>query len=189
MATLEVNNEQLRLIQSALDLYSRIGIGQFGVIKDHPTFEKHLHKEFAVGEGPFAVGDKTTRGKIVEIGPKGKWIKTTGSWGNGEEIKKWTDVDKINYSTDYSRYHEVRDSIDSILVQPRNMLIQEPTHPRNGSWGIHNPKVDETCREAFDIIQVIRHEFWKANEKRSEVTVDSHIMLTTKDSNNIKVKL
>jgi hypothetical protein len=189
MATLEVNKDQLRLIQHALDLYSRIGIGQFSVIKDHPTFEKHLHNEFAVGKGLFKVGDKTTRGDVVEIGPKGKWIKTTGSWGNGEEIKKWTDVDKINYSTDYSRYHAVRDSVDSILVQPRNMLMNEPGHPQHGSWGIHNPKVDKTCREAFDIIQVIRHEFWKANENRSSITVDSSISLTTEDSNNIKVTL
>jgi hypothetical protein len=143
MATLEVNNKQLRLIQQALDLYSRIGIGQFGVIKDHPTFERHLSNEF-----------------------------------KGEDGK-----------TDYGRYHDVRDSIDSILIQPRNMLMQEPSHPRNGSWGIHNKKVDETCREAYDIIQVIRHEFWKADETRSDITVDSSIHLTTEDSNNIKVTL
>ncbi len=45
MATLEVNNKQLRLIQKALDLYSRVGAGQFGVIKDHPTFQMHLYNE------------------------------------------------------------------------------------------------------------------------------------------------
>ena len=143
MATLEVNNKQLHLIQRALDLYSRIGAGQFNVIKEHPTFERHLANELKDKEG----------------------------------------------KTDYSRFHQVRDSIDIMLVQPRNMLMQEPLHPRNGSWGIHNKKVDESCREAFDIIQVIRHEFWKANEKRSDITVDSHIMLTTKDSKNIKVTL
>ena len=86
MATLKVNNDQLRLIQRALDLYSRIGIGQFEVIKEHPTFEKHLHKEFSLGSGPFEVGNQTTRGEIVEIGPKGKWIKTKGTWAYGEEI-------------------------------------------------------------------------------------------------------
>jgi len=189
MATLEVNNEQLRLIQQALDFYSRIGIGQFDVIKDHPTFEKHLYKEFSLGSGPFEVGNQTARGEIVEIGPKGKWIKTKGSWGNGEEIKKWTDVDNIEYTTDYTRFHTVRDSIDTMLIQPRNILMQEPLHPRNGSWGIFNPKVDETCREAYDIIQVIRHEFWKSDEKRSNITVDSSVMLRTKDSDKIKVTL
>jgi hypothetical protein len=143
MAILEVNNDQLKLIQRALDLYSRIGIGQFSVIKDHPTFEKHLANQL--------------------VGDDGK--------------------------TDYGQYHIVRDSIDATLVQPRNMLIQEPNHPRNGSWGIHNPNVDESCREAYDLIQVIRHEFWKADDNRSDMTVNSNIYLTTKDSNNIKVTL
>ena len=47
MAKLIVTEEQLRLIQTALDFYSRIGIGQFQEIKDHPTFQKHLYKQFA----------------------------------------------------------------------------------------------------------------------------------------------
>jgi hypothetical protein len=95
----------------------------------------------------------------------------------------------VKLSTDYEKFHFKRDVIDGLLHEARNVLIQEPGHPRNGSWGIHNPKVDDTCREAFDIIQVIRHEFWKADEDRNDITVDSHIMLTTKDSKNIKVTL
>jgi len=189
MATLTVTEDQLRLIQQALDFYSRVGIGQFGVIKDHPTFEKHLHKEFALGSGPFKVGDKTMRGEVVEIDPKGKWIKTKGSWGNGDEIKKWTDIGKINYSTDYTRYHAVRDAVDNMLVQPRNMLYNDNSIGRNGGWGIHNPNVDDSCREAFDLIQVIRHEFWKKNPKRSSITVDSSVHLHCKDSDKIKVEL
>jgi len=143
MATIELNNSQLSLIQRALDFYSRIGAGQFNVIKEHPTFERHLANEL-----------KDKNGK-----------------------------------TDYSRFHHVRDSVDTMLVQPRNMLMQDLLYPRNGNWGIHNPKVDESCREAYDIIQVIRHEFWKADETRSDITVDSSIHLTTKNSNNIKVTL
>ena len=46
MTTLKVTKEQLRLIQDALDMYSRIGIGQFEVIKDHPTFERNLKKQW-----------------------------------------------------------------------------------------------------------------------------------------------
>jgi hypothetical protein len=69
------------------------------------------------------------------------------------------------------------------------MLMNEPLHPKNGSWGIHNKKVDESCREAFDIIQVIRHEFWKENGDTALSTVDSHISLIAKGSGNIKVKL
>ena len=184
MNVLHLTDEQLFLVQQALDFYSRIGIGQFGVIKDHPTFESHLHSEFALKKGPLEVGDKTIRGEVVEVHPKGKWVKTKGSWGKGEEIRKWTDVDKIQHSTDYERYHRVRDSVDAVLIQPRNMLINDPNMSRYGSWGIHHPSVDDSCRMAFDIIQVIRHERWKANPDRSEMTVDSHIHFTHRKDNS-----
>lgn len=191
MNTLQLTDEQLRLIQTALDFYSRVGTGQFNIIKDHPTFQKHLYKQFALGSGPFKVGDKTTRGKVVEIDPKGKWIKTEGYWGSTKEIKKWEDIENIEYSTDYERYHAVRDAIDSALVYPRNLLYNDHELGLNGSWGIHNPSVDDSCRLAFDIVQVIRHEFWKNNPERSGITVDSHIHFTSTkgESNKIKCNL
>jgi len=189
IAKLTVTHGQLHLIQRALDFYSRIGIGQFEEIKSHPTFEAHLYREFALGSGAFKVGDKTTRGEVVEVGPKGKWIKTKGNWGDGEEVKKWTDIDKIQYSTDFTRYHDVRDSADNIIFQARNILYNDNSLGKNGSWGIYNPKVDESCREAFDLVKVIRHEFWKKNPKRSSITVDSSVHLHCKDSNKIKVEL
>jgi hypothetical protein len=191
MNTLQLTDEQLRLVQTALDFYSRVGIGQFNVIKDHPTFEKHLHKEFALGSGKFKVGDATSRGEVVEVDKKYKWIKTKGHWGNGEEIKKWTDLENIYYTTDYQRYHAVRDAVDMALTHPRNMLYNDHELSLNGSWGIHHPSVDDSCRLAFDIVQVIRHEFWKNNPKRSEITVDSHIHFTSTkgESNKIKCNL
>lgn len=189
MPTLKVSEKQLRLIQRTLDFYSRVGIGQFDVIKDHPTFERHLHREFALGSGPFKVGDKTMRGEIVEIDSKGKWIKTKGSWGNGEEVRKWNDVDNIEYSTDYGKYHSVRDAVDMALVQPRNMLYNDNSMGRDGSWGIHNPNVDDSCRDAFDLVQVIRHEFWKRDPNRIPFTVDSSITLTNNKNKNIEVEL
>ena len=188
MNILHLTNEQLSLVQQALDFYSRVGIGQFNVIKDHPTFQEHLYKEFAPKKN-LEVGDKTQRGEIVEIDKKGKWIKTKGSWGNGEEIKKWTDVQNIKHSTDYSKYHDVRDMVDIELTYPRNRLINDMEMPRHGSWGIHHPSVDDTCRMAFDIIQVIRHERWKLNENRSNITVDSSIHFThRKDNSSDKIK-
>jgi len=36
---------------------------------------------------------------------------------------------------------------------------------------------------------VIRHEFWKANLNRSELTVDANVDLQTKDGDKIKCKL
>lgn len=188
MATLHVTEDQLHLIQRALDFYSRIGIGQFDRIKDHPTFERHLHREFAVGSGPFKVGDRTVRGEVVEVCPKGRWIKTKGRWNGEEEVRMWEDVENIEYSTDYERYHTVRDAVDNMLVQPRNMLYNNSELSRNGSWGIHHPSVDDSCRQAFDLVQVIRHEFWKRNPNRSNITVDSHIHFTSTEGESDKIK-
>lgn len=143
MATLTLTEDQLRLVQRALDFYSRVGIGQFREIKDHPTFSNHLHNEFKKEDG----------------------------------------------KTDYTKYHEVRDAVDIMLVQPRNMLCNDPNLSQHGSWGIFHPNVDESCRVAYDIIQVIRHEFWGANPDRSENTVDSSVMLWTKDGGEIKCDL
>jgi hypothetical protein len=143
MTTLKVSEEQLRLIQRALDFYSRVGVGQFDEIKNHPTFTNQLRNEF-----------KDENGK-----------------------------------TDYDRYHEVRDIVDIILVQPRNMLLGDLKLPKNASWGIHNPDVDDSCRDAYDLIQVIRHEFWKRDPDRSNITVDSSVHLTNSKNSNIEVEL
>lgn len=184
MNTLEVTDEQLRLIQTALDFYSRIGIGQFERIKDHPTFVNFLNEEFRIKKGPLEIGDKTERGIVVEIDPKGKWVKTKGTWGSVEEIRKWTDINEVKHSTDYSRFHETRDAIDITLIQPRNMLIRDIAMSRHSSWGIHNPNVDDSCRMAFDLIQVIRHEYWKRDPDRKDITVDSHIHFTHRKDNS-----
>ena len=68
------------------------------------------------------------------------------------------------------------------------MLLQE-NFANGGSYGIYNSKVNESVRVAWDILQVIRHEFWKQNESRSNITVDSSVDLSTKDSDKIKCKL
>lgn len=185
MATLELTNEQLRLVQQALDFYSRVGIGQMWAIKEHPTYENHLREKLRPKK-QIEVGDRTERGEVVEIG-KG-YIKTKGHWGNGEEIREWTDVENVKLSIDYGMYHEIRDRAEKVLNQGRNMLLQEEL-PNNGSWGIFNPDVDESCRVAFDIVQVIRHEFWKQNPNRSDITVDSSVHLHCADSEKIKCKL
>lgn len=141
MAKIEVTKDQLMLIERALELYSRIGIGQLDHIKDHPTFERHLSNI------------------------------------NTESGKK-----------DWAVYHEMREEVDLILFEARNKLYNEFI-PMHGSWGIHNPNVDESCRVAYDLVQVIRHELWKNNPDRSEHTVDSSVHLIAKDSNKIKVSI
>ena len=69
MATLELNNEQLRLIQKALDLYSRIGILQFDMILEHPTIEDLIINRNTTKKD-LEIGDKTMRGEIVEMTKK-----------------------------------------------------------------------------------------------------------------------
>jgi hypothetical protein len=185
MNTLHLTDEQLNLVQSALDFYSRIGIGQFEQIKDHPSFQSHLEDVCRPKREP-QIGDRTPQGEILEI-VNGKALingsvdKKTGHWCSKPAWKKLKDV---KLSTDYGRYHEIRKTVDECLVQPRNLLIQDPTMPQHGSWGIYNESVDDTCRIAFDIVQVIRHERWKRNSKRSDVTVDSHIHFSHRKDNS-----
>jgi hypothetical protein len=154
-------------------------------IKDHPTYQNVLADKLRPKK-KLEVGDRTERGEVVKIG-KG-YIKTKGSWGKGEEIRKWTDVKNIKLSIDYGQYHKIRDEGEDLLVAGRNMLLQEDTS-KYGSYGIFNPNVDDSCRVAFDIIQVIRHEFWKRDPERSNITVDSSTTIWTKDGNKIKCEL
>jgi hypothetical protein len=190
MNKLELTDEQLWLVQNALDFYSRVGIGQFNVIKEHPTFEIYLEDVCRPTKEP-EVGDRTPQGEILEI-KNGKALingsvdKKLNRWCDKKEWKKLKDV---KLSTDYSRYHRIRDNVDMMLVQPRNMLINDTTMNSNGSWGIHHPSVDDSCRMAFDIVQVIRHEKWKNNPDRNTMTVDSHTHFThRKDNSSNKIR-
>ena len=185
MATLTVTNEQLRLIQSALNMYSRIGIGQMWVIKEHPTFYNVLRDKLRPKK-ELEVGDKTERGEIVEITKDS--IKTKGTWNTKEEIKEWKDVENVKLSIDYSLLHDIQNKGEKILNQGRNILLQEELHD-NASYGIYNTNVDNSCRVAFDIIQVIRHEFWKADPNKSSVTVDSFVHLSTTNTNQLKCQI
>lgn len=171
MAKLELTNDQLQLIQQALDFYSRVGIMQFERILDHPTIDNVIEDRFRPKK-ELEVGDRTERGEIVEITKK--QIKTKGSWGKGEEVKTWKDIDNIKLSTDWSEVHRVKDEI-RIQLSEIQYLVSGERFGTGGSYGIYNSNVDDSCREAFDIVQAIRHEFWKVDPKSTSMTVDSHI--------------
>lgn len=143
MATLTVTNEQLRLIQDALDFYARVGIGQMTVIKDHPTFTRIL------------------RDKCKDE----------------------------NGNVDYSKVHEREELADLAFKQGRNWLICDHDLPIHASYGIHSPDVDKTCLEAYDLIQVIRHEFWKADPNSPKYVVSADVTLWTKDGDKIKCEI
>ncbi len=177
MAKIELTNEQLHLIQRALDLYSRIGILQFWTINEHPSIANIIEDRFTSKE-PLKVGSRTIRGEVIEINKKS--IKTKGSWGNGEEIREWKDIENVKLSPDWSNVHAVRDAVRMLGGGIASQITGDINYANgNASYGIHHPNVDDTCRQAFDMIQVIRHEFWKDNENRSSVTVDSSIHFTS----------
>jgi len=184
MATIKLTNKQLTLIQRALDLYSRIGILQLNEIVSHPTIDKCITDQFTVKK-TLEVGDDTMRGKIVEIGED--FIKTEGSWGNGNEIRTWNDIKNIKMSPDWSKLQFTRDEIDKKLKEIKYLITGDITF-YNGDFGIYNPQTDETCREAYDILQVIRYEFWKNQKDKSNYTVDSSITKSTMDY-SVEVKL
>jgi len=193
MANLTLTNNQLKLIQNALDFYARVGMGQLSVIKEHPTFENVLSNKLR-SQQPLKVGDKTERGEVVEIGkPKKKgdrppYIKTKGVWNTNEEIRTWTDVDQVKHSIDYSRFHPIREQADKLFNKGKNLLLKSNFN-HHSSYGIFSLEVDESSRVAYDILQVIRHEFWKAYPNRSEATVDSRVWLRTQDGEKIACTL
>jgi hypothetical protein len=174
MNILNLTDEQLNIVQTALDFYSRVGIGQFNVIKDHPTFQENLYK-VCTPKKEIEVGDRTPQGEILEIKKNKSLINGSVKDGMWNKEPEWKLLKDVVLSTDYSKYHKIRDEVDEKFAEVRNILIQDYSVGKNGSWGIYNENVDDSCRIAFDIIQVIRHEKWKKNPNRSNVTVDSSI--------------
>jgi len=173
MATLTCSNEQLRLIQDALELYSRIGILQLDHILYHPSVEGMIANQFT-SKAPVKVGDHIGRGEVVEIGKD--YFKTKGSWGNGEEVRKWTDMDALKHWPDYGKLHPHYDEIKRRLNDVKNLIAGDPLiQSQNASYGIHRTKEGQHNIEAYDMIQVIRNEFWKAQENPPKYVVSADV--------------
>ena len=82
-----------------------------------------------------------------------------------------------------------RDDYHDIGLKVRNILF-DMNFGLNGGYSITSNKVDDFARLAQDIIEVIRHEFWKNNPNRSNGTVDSSITLRSNlRPNKIKVSI
>jgi hypothetical protein len=183
MATIELDNSQLRLIQKALDFYSRIGVLQFEEILTHPSISNILY-DMVTPNKKIEIGDNTMRGVVVEI--EKDYIKTKGSWGNGDEIKTWYDIENIKLSPDWNNLNIKKDEINIHINKLKNLI--SGIDITNGNLGIHNSKVDNSCRDAYDMLKIIRHEFWKENQDKSHMTVDSSCILIDQ-KNEIIVKL
>jgi hypothetical protein len=187
MYTLNVTKEQLQLISKALDFYSRVGIGQFKEIVNHPTFENNIYKKCTPKRVP-VVGDRTTQGEIIEI--KDNKALISGSV-NKENIwcveNEWKNLEDVQLSTDYTQFHFIKDMAEDSLNTARNILYMEPGYSKNGHWGIYNDGVDDSCRVAYDIHQDIRHQFWKESEYKSDYTVDSSVSYSSIKSTPVKI--
>ena len=183
MAKIELTDKQLRMIQDSLELYSRVGILQHEHILDHPDIDNLLYEKYASAK-KLAVGVDTMRGEVVEIGDG--YVKTKGSWGNGEEIRTWTDVENIKISPNWNQFHQAKDRIRSLFAEVNRLLLNDPVFPQNASLGGTDPSRAST--KAFDMVQVIRHEWWKINPNRTGMTVDSSINLWSGEP-AIKVEL
>lgn len=184
---IETSLENCMLIERALEFYARIGISQFTEIKDHPTFEKHLYKR-CTPKKEIEVGDKTPQGTVQEVKNGKALISGSVKDGRWNEEWEWKNLEDVVLSTDYSKYHAIRDHIDKELGRIKDELCGTSSGV-NGSWGIYNKEVDESCRIAFDIQQVLRHERWKINPNRSSVTVDSHVHFSSPFSGEIKCEI
>lgn len=171
---IECTEEELHLINKALDFYSRVGAGQFSEIVNHPTFEKYC-EEYCTPKREPIVGDSTDQGKILEI-KKGKAL-IAGSVKDGKWCKdhEWKPLSKVKLSVNYSMFHEKRDRFHKLLCEARDIFIGKD-HGTHGNWGIFNPALDDSCRTAFHLHQVIRHEFWKLKNEKHETstTISAH---------------
>lgn len=130
MKVLTLTDNQARLISEALELYCRIGLGQFDYIQNHPTIDYNISKR------------------------------------------------NVDFHKD----------IEPSLTISRNRIFGLKRGFET-SLGIFHIDVDETCRIAHDIHQIIRHEFWKQNPNRLTSVVDSSIHFTSKDEDIRKVKI
>ncbi len=187
MNNLEITDEQLTLIQQALDFYSRVGAGQFTEIKNHPSFQRNL-EDICRPIKDIEVDDSTPQGKVLEVKDGKALIDGSVVDGRWNKKSEWKKIEDVKLSTDYNKYHSIRDVVDNRLSEARNTLINDFSVGTNGNWGIYNKKVDDTCRMAFDIIQVIRHERYKQRGDDSH-TVDSSIHFShTRDSSSNMIK-
>ena len=183
MVKLEITEDQVRLIQKALDMYSRIGIGQFHELLDHPTYEKDIFNRFAP-QKEFEVGDKCMQGTITKI--DGDNIYLEGNFG-GDKEEQVLNVDKVQFSPDWEKYHEYKDYLKSSLNILSEVMHSKMPKGENASFGIHNKHVDDSCRLAFDIVQVIRNTFYKHRGDTSS-TVDSSVHFTSDSGESGKIK-
>lgn len=121
MSTIKLTQKQLKLIQDALELYSRIGMLELDNILHHPSIDKIMENQ-CTPKSKIEIGDMTSRGEVVEIGID--YFKTKGVWfdskkrasveqiesnPNGwiEEVRTWHDMNELKHAVNYSKFHQL----------------------------------------------------------------------------------
>ena len=94
-----------------------------------------------------------------------------GKWCEEHE---WKDLSKVKLSTNYENYHKIKELAERYLGIARNILYMDSQMSPYGSWGLYNKKVDDSCRIAFHLHQVIRHELWKDRGSNKNYCVDNY---------------
>lgn len=168
---IECSENELNLINKALDFYSRVGTGQFREIVDHPTFQRFAEDYCRPKRDP-QVGDNTPQGEILKIKENRVLINGSIKDEKWSKIPEWKDIKDVKLSTNYNLYHTLRNIFEKDLCRARDIFTNENLDTK-GNWGIYNDKVDNSCVLAFHLHQQIRHELWKVRNEKSNVTVDS----------------
>jgi hypothetical protein len=81
-------------------------------------------------------------------------------------------------------YFLARDAAADLLYAVKK-IITGKNLGRGGNLGIHNDILHESCREAYDMHQVIRHALWKIDPERSLFTVDSSVSKTSNSATEL----
>lgn len=90
-----------------------------------------------------------------------------------------------NYESDESVHFSSKEQADILFYDGRNVILGERMSD-NTYLGLHNEKVDNSCRIAFDIFKVIEHEKYKLNKEKTLFNVNSELYTITKDADKIK---
>ena len=132
--SLHCSKKQLAVIQDAVELYSRIGMGQYREILD------------------------------IQFSPISPKRKEEGGQYLRDFYSKWIGTDK--------------DQAEKILDQ---IFMKRANLPFGSYHGINSLQISGKFRTAFDIMQVIRHKFWKEGGCTPPHVVSSSILKTSRE--------
>lgn len=192
---IEVTEEQAGLLINVLDNYSRIGTLQFNRIENHPTISNLIEKKCTPISKKFKVGQTVQvpnklLGTIREI-HKDKLTVDVTCLNVGANQKQNTKIElksynikEVSHTVDWHKYHSMVEDFNNSLEPARCLLYK--FNGVNHSLGIYSKYVDDSCRDAYDMLQIIRNELYKDTDNFSN-SLASTVVLSGKKG-DIKIK-